>query len=254
MPSASKTWLAKLVANFQGDVGAVTCRNVPRPDAEVLTKIFSATDPGYVEGRREVRLPDAETYAAMGPHEKRLLYNFNDVAAAYRRDLWERHPFPRTNFGEDILMARAFLEAGFTVVYDDEATVEHSHDYDAEETEQRAAIDAAFNAEWLDRICVGSAKDVEVLTDRLSTEDAAALEAQGSRGRARRLVAQGRALAARLTGLHSGGLTAVRRPETRMRDDGRLRLLYVVHGFPPDTWRGRRSTYNIAKEMRRGRG
>ena len=52
-------------------------------------------------------------------------------------------------------MARAFLEAGFTVVYDDEATVEHSHDYDAEETEKRAAIDAAFNAEWLDRICVG---------------------------------------------------------------------------------------------------
>ena len=179
---ASEDWLATLVANFDDpDVGAVTCRNVPRPDAEVLTKIFSATDPGYVEGRREVRLPDAEAYAAMGPHEKRLLYNFNDVAAAYRRDLWERHPFPRTNFGEDILMARAFLEAGFTVVYDDEATVEHSHDYDAEETEKRAAIDAAFNAEWLDRICVGSAKDAEVLTDRLSAEDSCARGA-GIRG------------------------------------------------------------------------
>ncbi len=252
---ASERWLAALIANFDDPaVGAVTCRNVPRPDADVLTKIFSATDPGYVEGRREVRLPDADTYAAMGPHEKRLLYNFNDVAAAYRRDLWERHPFPRTNFGEDILMARAFLEAGFTVVYDDEATVEHSHDYDAEETEKRAAIDAAFNAEWLDRICVGSARDAEVLTDRLSSEDAAALEAQGLQGdELARLKAQGRALRrAAFLGLHAGGRTSVRRPETRMRADGRLRLLYVVHGFPPDTWAGTEIyTYNIAKEMQR---
>ncbi|MEE2941138.1 MAG: glycosyltransferase [Planctomycetota bacterium] len=252
---ASEHWLATLVANFDDPgVGAVTCRNVPRPDAEVLTKIFSATDPGYVEGRREMRLPDAATYAAMGPHEKRLLYNFNDVAAAYRRDLWERHPFPRTNFGEDILMARAFLEAGFTVVYDDEATVEHSHDYDEAETEKRAAIDATFNAEWLDRICVGSVKDADVLTDRLSAEDSAALQEQGFEGEElARLEDRGRALRrAAFIGLHAGGRTSVRRPETRMRADGTLRLLYVVHGFPPDTWAGTEIyTYNIAKEMQR---
>ncbi|MGD2018604.1 MAG: glycosyltransferase family A protein, partial [Planctomycetota bacterium] len=50
----SPGWLAGLVGNFDDpSVGAAYSRNVPRPDADVLTKIFSAGDPGYAEGRRE---------------------------------------------------------------------------------------------------------------------------------------------------------------------------------------------------------
>ena len=251
----SPDWLATLVGNFEDPaVGAAYCRNVPRPDAEVLTKIFSAGDPGYAEGRRETVLPPAEEYAAMGPHERRLLYNFNDVASAFRRELWERHPFPRTPFGEDILMARAFLEAGFKVVYDDVAVVEHSHDYDADQTYARARIDAEFNAEWLDRICVPTTKDVAVLSVRLSSEDAAAIEALDLPAEeAAALREQSRVLReAAFRGLHDGGRTARRRPSSRMRASGALKLLYVVHGFPPDTWAGTEVyTLNLAQEMKR---
>lgn len=249
------SWLADLVRNFEDPtVGAAYCRNVPRPDADALTKIFSAGDPGYAAGRKETRLPPPDVYEAMGPHERRLLYNFNDVASAFRRELWERHPFPRTPFGEDILMARAFLEAGFTVVYDDVAVVEHSHDYDASETYARAKVDAEFNAEWLDRICVASPKDVAVLSVRLSSEDAAAIEALELRAEeSAALLVRGRELReAAFRGLHDGGRTARRRPPTRMREDGKLRLLYVVHGFPPDTWAGTEVyTLNLAQEMKR---
>ena len=251
----SPGWLAGLVGNFDDpSVGAAYSRNVPRPDADVLTKIFSAGDPGYAEGRRETVLPPADEYAAMGPHERRLLYNFNDVASAFRRDLWERHPFPRTPFGEDILMARAFLEAGHKVVYDDVAVVEHSHDYDADETYARARIDAEFNAEWLDRICVPTAKDVAVLSVRLSAEDAAAIERLDLPAEeSEELRERGRVLReAAFRGLHDGGRTTRRRPATRMREDGRLKLLYVVHGFPPDTWAGTEVyTLNLAQEMKR---
>lgn len=259
IPSGPR-WLATLVGNFDADarVGAAYCRNVPRPDARPLTKIFSEGDLGYQPGRREVRLPDAEVYAAMDPHERRALYNFNDVASAFRRDLWERHPFPRTPFGEDILMARAFLEAGYTVVYDDAATVEHSHDYDAEETRARTRVDGEFSAEWLGRICVAKPRDVDVLTERLSAEDAVKVRALGlPADEAAALERESRELRrATFEGLFEGGRTARRRPGTRMRDDARLRLLYVVHGFPPDTWAGTEIyTLNIAKEMqRRGHG
>ncbi|MEM1450321.1 MAG: glycosyltransferase [Planctomycetota bacterium] len=252
---ASHDWLQTLVANFDDpEVGAAYCRNVPRPDADVLTKVFSARDPGYAEGRRETRLPAADEYAAMGPHERRLLYNFNDVASAFRRDLWERHPFPRTPFGEDVLMARAFLEAGFTVVYDDVATVEHSHDYDEAENRARARIDARFNAEWLDRICVASRKDAAVLTVRTSEDDAQAIEALGlPTGEIDALVERARSLrAATFEGMAEGSQAARRRPATRMRDRSDLRLLYVVHGFPPETWAGTEIyTLNLAKEMQR---
>ena len=90
-------FLTKLVANFTDEeVAATTCRNLPREDAHLLTKLFSENDPGYAQGRREVRLSDVEGYEEMNAHERRLLYNFNDVAAGYRREVWERHPFPRT--------------------------------------------------------------------------------------------------------------------------------------------------------------
>ena len=149
-------------------------------------------------------------------------------------------------------MARAFLEAGFTVVYDDEATVEHSHDYDAEETEKRAAIDAAFNAEWLDRICVareGRGHPVPIAFRRRTPRRS---RRRDSRRGAARLKAEGARCGERRSSVCTRAVTSVRRPETRMRADGRLRLLYVVHGFPPDTWAGTEIyTYNIAKEMQR---
>ncbi len=252
---ASENWLASVIANFEDNsVGAVTCRNIPRPDAQVLTKIFSEGDMGYWAERREVRLPAPDEYAAMGPHEKRGLFNFNDVASAFRRELWERHPFPRTPFGEDILMARAFLEAGYTVVYDSDACVEHSHDYGAEETLSRCRVDAEFNAEWLDRICIGSAKDAETMTKRLAAQDAEAIDAMGLDAKeARELKAESvRLRRATFQGLYEGSHSKRRRPGSRMLESAKLTLLYVVHGFPPETWAGTEIyTYNIAKEMMR---
>lgn len=248
-------WLEALARNFDDPaVGAATCRNVPRPDARPLTKIFSADDPGYAAGRRETRLPPRAEYDALSPHEKRLLYNFNDVASAVRRSIWERHPFPRTWFGEDVLQARALLEDGWTVVYDDAATVEHSHDYDADETYARAKIDGRFNVEWLDRVCVGSLADARTLGKRFAETDAAAIRAAGFDGEeARALEEEARGLRdAAFRGLHDGGLSDARYPSTRVLPDGRLKILYTVHGFPPDTWAGTEVyTLNLAREMQR---
>ena len=250
-----RDWLARLVADFDDPrVGAAYCRNVPRPDCDVLTRVFSANDPGYAPGRRETRIADEEAYRAMSPHERRLLYNFNDVASAVRRELWERHPFPRTSFGEDVLMARALLEAGFTVVYDDEAAVEHSHDYDAVETRSRARIDGRFNAEWLGRTCVSSRADARTLVERQLERDRAALEAAGLAGGALRSeVARARRLReAAFDGLHEGGRSSTRFPGTRLLEATNLSVLYVVHGFPPDTWAGTEIyTCNLAQEMQR---
>jgi glycosyltransferase involved in cell wall biosynthesis len=250
---SSPDWLKTLHANFAAsEVGAAYCRNLPRPDAELLTRVFSENDPGYVAGRREVTLP--VDYATLDAHARRLLYNFNDVASAIRRELWVRHPFPRTEFGEDLLMARALLEAGHTVVYDDAATVEHSHDYAPDEMRARARVDAKFSAQWLDRICVGSAEDADTLVGRQLERDREALEQAGVTGseldaqleRAREL------RHAAFHGLYEGGLTERRRASTALRESGSLHVLYVVHGFPPDTWAGTEVyTLELAKAMQR---
>jgi glycosyltransferase involved in cell wall biosynthesis/GT2 family glycosyltransferase len=249
----SADWLERLAANFGApEVGAAYCRNVPRPDAELLTVVFSANDPGYGPERREVRLPP--DYASLDPHARRLLYNFNDVASAVRRELWQRHPFPRTRFGEDLLMARALLEAGCTVVYDAEATVEHSHDYGPAEMRARAEIDGRFNAEHLGRICVASLDDARVLVERQLERDRAALVEAGvgepELGRELGRAAELRRAA--FEGLYQGGRSPRRRPASALARGGPLSLLYVVHGFPPDTWAGTEVyTLELAREMRR---
>jgi glycosyltransferase involved in cell wall biosynthesis len=248
-------WLAKLAANFaDSNVAAAYCRNVPRPDAQLLTRVFSENDPGYTPGRREVRLPDAARYAEMDPHERRLLYNFNDVASALRRDVWERHPFPRTEFGEDVLLARGLLEAGYAVVYDDAATVEHSHDYGPAEMEKRARIDGKFNAEWLGRVCVATRADAEALTKRQLARDREALVRAGVAGAEleQQLRHAEDLRRAAFVGLHEGGLSKTRHAPSRMLSKTKLRVLYVVHGFPPDTWAGTEVyTLGLALEMQR---
>ena len=260
------SFLTDLVRNFEDpDVGAAYCRNLPRPDADLLTKVFSADDPGYRAERREVRLADVPDYDLLDPHARRLLYNFNDVASAVRREVWERHPFPRTWFGEDILMARALLEGGWTVVYDVDATVEHSHDYDADETRKRARIDGRFNKEWLDRDCVATKKDAKALVERFRESDPPAIRAalaarDGADGgvvdedELARLCGQAVELRrAAFEGLHEGGAeTGELLPASGMLATPQLKVLYVVHGFPPDTWAGTEIyTLNLAKELQR---
>ena len=244
-------WLARLASNFADErVGAAYCRNVPRPEAELLTVLFSADDPGYAEQRREVRLPD--DYEQLDAHARRLLYNFNDVASALRRSLWERHPFPRTQFGEDVLMSRALLEAGYTVVYEAGALVEHSHDYGPQALRRRAEIDGRFNAEWLDRVCVGSEADAEVLVERQLERDREALEHAGGDELERELARARELRRAAFLGLWAGGRTERRRAPTELLPDGTLHVLYVVHGFPPDTWAGTEVyTLELAREMQR---
>ena len=255
---AGAQWLQKLVRNFEDErVGAAYCRNVPRPDARLLTQVFSANDLGYRAGRREERIDDRSAYEALSPEERRTLYNFNDVASALRRELWERHPFPRAFFGEDVLQARALLEAGFSVVYDDEACVEHSHDYDVAETHARAQIDGRFNAEHLGRVCVATRADARTLTQRQAAPDKEALEAAGLSGAqlASALEQAGELRSAAFEGLQEGGQSSARHPATQFLEEEHARalhILYVVHGFPPETWAGTEIyTYNIAKEMQR---
>ncbi|MEM7517788.1 MAG: glycosyltransferase family 2 protein, partial [Planctomycetota bacterium] len=223
-------WLECLARNFEDPrVGAVTCRNVPRADARILTCIFSESDPGYGEERIERTLPDPMRFAAMSGDERRLLYNFNDVASAVRRELWEYFPFPRTMMGEDILMARGLIHAGYTIVHDVEATVDHSHDYGPEKMQWRGFVDGKFNAEWLDRICVATEEDIAELSARLIEGDRARLVRLGHDGaELEALLAEALELRTALVrGLYEGGRSALRYPGSAIRETRKLRLLFV---------------------------
>lgn len=121
--------LQHLVAAFDDPkVGGAYARQIPRPDADVLTKRNLGL---AMTGRlvSEVRsLPNLAAWQNMQPYERFALCNFDNVCSALRKQAWESIHFGEVAFAEDIEWSRKALEAGWHLAYVAEACVIHSHD------------------------------------------------------------------------------------------------------------------------------
>jgi rhamnosyltransferase len=117
-----------LAALSEDVVAGVYARQIPRATADVITRRNLADH--FTGGSRRVvqSLDDPSTYDVMAPADKRALCNFDNVCSAIRKDVWQRVPFGRTDFGEDIAWAERVLKLGYRIVYEPAAVVIHSHD------------------------------------------------------------------------------------------------------------------------------
>lgn len=249
---ADEHWLNSLLVEFNDpSVAGVYSRNLPPPGASPLVTASLCRDPvGSAE--RRVHFTKNGELASMDPLARRLLFDFHDVSSAIRRSVWERFPFPRTTFGEDILFARGAIESGYKIVFTPKSTVFHGHDDPPPVAAARAEIDAAFNAEHLNRICVKSFSDALRLGCRLAWQDHKFLKhsplPQTVKWRER--VRLPRLRLSQTIALWRGGRTTERAPAPRMLDREKLRILYVVHGYPPESFAGTEVyTYNLAREV-----
>lgn len=250
---AGRGWLRALVSNFDDPrVAGAYCRVVPRPQAGERARRAAQSDPCYSRQRVERRIQDRAAYERSDPLQRRLLIDFNNVAACLRRDVWQRLPFARTPFGEDLVWARGALEAGHTIVFDPRAEVVHSHEYDAGGVRRRSAMDGWWNRAYLDRACVASRRDALVMARRAA--DAEALPAPRSVATAARWLRSAHYHFAQYRGFHEGGRTRDRRPTPRALARTDLHVLFVLHAFPPETMAGTEIvTLSLARELgRRG--
>jgi glycosyltransferase involved in cell wall biosynthesis len=174
--------------------------------------------------------------------------NFNDVSSVVRRTVWEQLPLERVVFGEDISFARSALEAGWKIVFEPESEVWHSHEYGLLSLYRRTRIDAEMNMSYLGRPCVDKYRHVWRMCWRAWKEDRRYLRQSGLPFLERlkwSAYSPFRRFAEYL-GFWSGGRKAVRRGAApgRRAEPARpvpvqpLKLLFVVHGFPPETWAG----------------
>lgn len=126
---ADAGWLEALLGPFADDeVAGTYARQIPRADADALTRrALEAWVAGAME-RRVQRLPDRPSYLRLHPMERYRLCVFDDVCAAIRRSVWARIPYEQAYFAEDLDWSTKVLEAGYTIVYEPAAAVVHSHD------------------------------------------------------------------------------------------------------------------------------
>ena len=128
MPNDEYMLLNLLAPFVDASVAGVYARQIPRPEADLLTKRNLNQ---WLTGRSqpEVRqMLSPEWYEQLLPMEKYLFSNFDNVCSAVRKSVWENHKFGTVNFGEDIDWAERVLKAGFKIAYQPSAAVVHSHD------------------------------------------------------------------------------------------------------------------------------
>lgn len=125
---STESWLEKMLAHFSDpDVAGVYCRQIPRPDADVLTKRQLN---GWVTARpgREVKkITDGQSYGSLTPMEQYMFCAFDNVSSCIRKEVWRKHPFPSTSFAEDLEWSKKVLDEGYAIVYEPDAAVFHSH-------------------------------------------------------------------------------------------------------------------------------
>jgi len=109
-----KFWLERLLAPvFEDRADAVSSRQVARPNAYFIVR--------YDYDRA---FGDAKT--------KKKNQFFSAAACAFKRELWTRHPFPESGWGEDFAWAVECQRLGARFDFVPDSAVEHSHNYTLE--------------------------------------------------------------------------------------------------------------------------
>jgi len=119
---ASDTWLAAILSNFSEPmVGAVYGRQLPKAESGLERRSAFAVMYG---GARIVKMP----MDGVGLGHK--YYHFSNANSAIRRKVWEATRFPdELKVFEDVGIAKRILDSGWSIVYEPEAAVYHSHDF-----------------------------------------------------------------------------------------------------------------------------
>jgi len=119
---ASDTWLAAFLSSLkEPGVGAVYGRQLPKAESGLERR--SAFESMY-GGARIVKMP----MDGVGLGHK--YYHFSNANSAIRRSVWETTRFPEElKVFEDVGIAKRILDSGWSIVYEPEAAVYHSHDF-----------------------------------------------------------------------------------------------------------------------------
>lgn len=121
-------WLRYLLEPY-GDprVAGVYCRQIPRADCN---PILAERLRNWTAGKEEPVVQEVESEAAferLPPLERLSRAAFDNVASSLRRSVWEKIPFGRRDFGEDVAWGKRVILAGWWIVFQPKCAVIHSH-------------------------------------------------------------------------------------------------------------------------------
>ena len=113
---------------------------------------------------------DVEKWDSGDQGWRQLLHFYSDNNSAMRRSVWQDHPYPEVDYGEDQIWARDIIAAGYGKLYAPTAAVYHSHDYTPAQTYARSRTEADFFYRHFGyQLGRGSAEDLAARIDQECT-------------------------------------------------------------------------------------
>jgi len=126
---ANEVWMDALIRALESDEQAAGAysRHLPHPGADYLVRRLTEYWHTRQGGRVVQRIVDPEAFDQLPLRARQEICTFNNVSSAIRHSVWERYPFPPVPFAEDLAWAHQVLKAGYSVIYEPESQVFHSH-------------------------------------------------------------------------------------------------------------------------------
>jgi rhamnosyltransferase len=148
-----ESFVASLVRAFEDPrVAGAYARILPHPGDDPLTARTALDAPEARDVPETRELGAGRSLAALAPAERSRSCEFNNVASAIRRRVFETIPFPDVEFGEDATWAARALEAGWRIRFTPESVVYHAHRYTPRTAFARNKIDAQFQRDVHGRV------------------------------------------------------------------------------------------------------
>jgi rhamnosyltransferase len=122
-------WLDNLIRPLEEDqkIAGAFSRQIPRKDCVPSIARLMTTEWIQLGTPERVvkKIEDLEEYERNKP----FYAFFSNTSSCLRKSVWQKYPFSRIDFAEDAEWADRVLRAGYTLVYEPQSAVIHSHNY-----------------------------------------------------------------------------------------------------------------------------
>lgn len=143
----SKNSFKYILEDFNDNPGAVAVfsKDIPGEKAPLIQKLdltcrYEELDKLAAPKGVLVQNP-AKPFSPLTPNTQMLWWGLSNVFACYKKSFLVSHPFPKTGYGEDLMMGKVIVKKGLTKIYDARCRVLHSHNYNLARYLTRQFID-----------------------------------------------------------------------------------------------------------------
>jgi glycosyltransferase involved in cell wall biosynthesis len=139
----SDYWLYCMVKALEHDknIAAVTCRQVPRSDADLFGSFAIWNHYRVLEySGDKVSLPISK-FNELSPLQKRKLAGLEDVCCLIKKDIFSKFEFLETKYAEDLQLGIEILKNGYSIAFLRSTGIIHSHDRSPSYVLRRSYVD-----------------------------------------------------------------------------------------------------------------